>query len=158
MSFSFDRLLTYLQRGLPATAGGFLRAGSEPAEFLNIPSVQRDFEIVLEGEAAARAAWGIPEESGEVGEKRRPLGLSRVGRRLLQRTPTRSLLGSFRVLLFVWPLFGGGLRAFSFCFVVVLAFCFPASCRKGLGAIIKTIMIFRYLESLFVIVNFCLDL
>ena len=68
MSFPFVRLLTYLQRGLPAAAGGFLRAGSEPAEFLDVPAVRRDFEIVLEGGAAARAARGIPEESGEVGE------------------------------------------------------------------------------------------
>ena len=158
MSFYFNRLLTYLQGGLPAAAGGFLRAGSEPAEILDVPAVRRDFEIVLEGGAAARAARGIPEESGEVGEKRRPLGLSHVGRRPLQRTPTRSLLGSFRVLLFVWPLFRGSLRAFSFYFDVALAFCFPASCWKGLRAIIKTIMIFRCLESLFVIVNFCLDL
>ena len=68
MSFYFNRLLTYLQGGLPAAAGGFLRAGSEPAEFLDVPAVQRDFEIVLDGGAAARAAQGIPEESGEVGE------------------------------------------------------------------------------------------
>jgi hypothetical protein len=112
LSFYFNCLLTYLQRGLPAAAGGFLRAGSEPAEILDVPTVRRDFEIVLEGGAATRAARGILEKSGEVGEKRRPLGLSLVGRRPLQRTPTRSLLGSFRVLLFVWPLFGGGLRAF----------------------------------------------
>ena len=45
-----------------------MRAGSELAEFLDVPAVRRDFEIVLEGGAAARAARGIPEESGEVGE------------------------------------------------------------------------------------------
>ena len=61
-------MLTFSQRGLPAAAGGVSRAGSEPAEFLDVPAVRRDFEIVLEGGAAARAARGIPEESGEVGE------------------------------------------------------------------------------------------
>ena len=68
MSFSFDRLLTYLQRGLPAATDGFLRAGSKPAEILDVLTVWRDFEIILEGGAAARAAQGILEEFGEVGE------------------------------------------------------------------------------------------
>ena len=61
-------MLTFSQRGLPAAAGGFSRTGPEPVEFLDVPAVRRDFEIVLEGGAAARAARGIPEESGEVEE------------------------------------------------------------------------------------------
>ena len=43
-------------------------AGSEPAEILDVPAVRLDFEIVLEGGAAARAARGIPEKSGGVEE------------------------------------------------------------------------------------------
>jgi hypothetical protein len=78
-----------------------------------------------------------------VGEGRRPLGLICVERRPLWRTPTRSLNGSSRVVLFVWPLLGGGLRAFIILFDVAFAFCSPASCRKGLRAIIITMMIFR---------------
>ena len=61
-------MLTFSQRGLPAAAGGVSRAGFEPAEVLDVPAVRQDFEIVLEGGAAARAARGIPEESEEVGE------------------------------------------------------------------------------------------
>jgi hypothetical protein len=61
-------LLTFSQRGLPAAAGGISRAGFGPAEVLDVPALRRDFEIVLESGATAKAARGIPEESGEVGE------------------------------------------------------------------------------------------